>query len=109
MEEINGSSSSIFYRQWFPGVGLIRASGLAFSSCLLPMNQFDWLTGAVLLIDEHTFSAAMTNVIQFKQLFNATVIGKPAGGGPNHYSESYRFELPNSKRNLSLLIATILF
>ncbi|WP_126798402.1 S41 family peptidase [Aliidiomarina soli] len=79
-------------------------TGLAFSSCLLPLKQFDWLTGAVLLTDGHTFSAAMSNVVQFKQLFNATVIGEPTGGDPNHFSESYRFELPNSKRKLSLSI-----
>lgn len=79
-------------------------TGLAFSSCLLPLNQFDWLTGAVLLTDGYTFSAAMSNVVQFKQLFNATVIGEPTGGDPNHFSESYRFELPNSKRKLSLSI-----
>lgn len=79
-------------------------TGLAFSSCLLPLKQFDWLTGAVLLTDGHTFSAAMSNVVQFKQLFNATVIGKPTGGDPNTFSESYRFELPNSKRKLSLSI-----
>ncbi|RUO35916.1 peptidase S41 [Aliidiomarina shirensis] len=79
-------------------------TGLAFSSCLLPMEQFDWLKGAVLLTDGHTFSAAMSNVVHFKQLFNATVIGEPTGGDPNHFSESYRFELPNSKRKLSLSI-----
>lgn len=79
-------------------------TGLAFSSCLLPLNQFDWLAGAVLLTDGHTFSAAMSNAVQFRQILNATVFGEPTGGDPNHFSESYRFELPNSKRKLSLSV-----
>mgnify|MGYP003914378297 CR=1 FL=1 len=79
-------------------------SGLAFSSCLLPIEHFDWLTGGVVLTDGHTFSAAMSNAVQFKQLLNARVIGESTGGDPNAYSENYNFELPNSKRKLSLSI-----
>ena len=79
-------------------------SGLAFSSCLLPIDHFDWLMGGIVLTDSHTFSAAMSNAVQFKQVFNARVIGEPTGGDPNAFSESYRFELPNSKRKLSLSI-----
>lgn len=78
--------------------------GLAFSSCLHGMSQFDWLKGPVILIDGHTFSAAMSNAVQFKQIFNATIIGEPSGGDPNQYSETYRFQLPNSQRRVSLSI-----
>ncbi|MFY8300910.1 peptidase S41 [Pseudoalteromonas sp. SS15] len=77
-------------------------TGLAFSSCLLPMDQFDWKTGAFILTDEHTFSAAMSNTVQFKQILNAHIFGMPTGGDPNQFSESYRFVLPNSKRKLSV-------
>jgi hypothetical protein len=77
-------------------------TGLAFSSCLLPMDQFDWKTGVFVLTDEHTFSAAMSNTIQFKQILNARTFGTPTGGDPNQFSESHRFVLPNSKRKLSL-------
>ena len=66
------------------------------------MDQFDWQHGTYVLIDGHTFSAAMSNAVQFKQILNARVIGMPTGGDPNHFSESYRFVLPNSKRHLSL-------
>lgn len=79
-------------------------SGLAFSACLQPLAQFNWLSGTAILTDAHTYSAAMTNTIQFKQIFNAVVIGEPTGGDPNTFSESYRFELPNAKRKLSLSI-----
>lgn len=77
-------------------------TGLAFSSCLLPMDQFDWKTGVFVLTDEHTFSAAMSNTVQFKQILNARIFGTPTGGDPNQFSESYRFVLPNSKRKLSV-------
>lgn len=77
-------------------------TGLAFSSCLQSMDQFDWLEGTAILTDGRTFSAAMSNVVQFKQIFNAKVIGEPTGGDPNTFAESYRFTLPNSGRQLSL-------
>jgi len=77
-------------------------TGLAFSSCLLPMDQFDWKTGVFVLTDEHTFSAAMSNTVQFKQILNARIFGTPTGGDPNQFSESHRFVLPNSKRKLSV-------
>ncbi|RZQ52691.1 peptidase S41 [Pseudoalteromonas phenolica] len=77
-------------------------NGLAFSSCLLPLDQFDWKAGVFVLTDEHTFSAAMSNTVQFKQILNARIFGTPTGGDPNQFSESYRFVLPNSKRKLSV-------
>ncbi|ALO44071.1 S41 family peptidase [Pseudoalteromonas phenolica] len=77
-------------------------TGLAFSSCLLPLDQFNWKTGVFVFTDEHTFSAAMSNTIQFKQILNARIFGTPTGGDPNQFSESYRFVLPNSKRKLSV-------
>ena len=77
-------------------------TGLAFSSCLLPLDQFDWKTGVFVLTDEHTFSAAMSNTVQFKQILNARIFGTPTGGDPNQFSENHRFVLPNSKRKLSV-------
>ena len=77
-------------------------TGLAFSSCLLSLDQFDWQQGTFVLTDNDTFSAAMSNSVQFKQILNAQIVGTPTGGDPNHYGESYRFTLPNSKRRLSL-------
>lgn len=90
--DFRGNSGGSFY------------AGLAFSACLQPIEQFDWQTGAAILIDGHTFSAAMSNAVQFKQIFNGTLIGEPTGADPNHYAEAYRFQLPNSGRNISLSI-----
>ncbi|MBS7700427.1 MULTISPECIES: hypothetical protein [unclassified Chelatococcus] len=48
------------------------------------------------LIGRKTFSAAMTNAIDFKTLTEATLIGEPAGAAPNNWQEVRRFNLPNS-------------
>lgn len=76
--------------------------GLAFSSCLLQLDNIDWKTGVSVLINEGTFSAAMSNAAQYKQILNAQLIGSPSGGDPNHYAETHRFSLLNSGRSLSV-------
>jgi hypothetical protein len=48
------------------------------------------LTGPV------TFSAAMTNAIDFRQELGAVLVGEPTGARPNQYQESGSFNLPNS-------------
>jgi hypothetical protein len=77
-------------------------TGLAFSSCLLQLDNIDWNNGVTVLINEGTFSAAMSNAAQFKQLLNAKLVGRPTGGDPNHYAETNRFSLPNSGRSVSV-------
>ncbi len=79
-------------------------TGLAFSACLLPLDQFDWLQGAFILIDSGTFSASMSNAVQFKRIFNGTLMGMPTGGDPNQFSENFSTRLPNSKRKISLSV-----
>ncbi|MBU1311327.1 MAG: peptidase S41 [Gammaproteobacteria bacterium] len=77
-------------------------SGLALSSCLSELDQFDWLNGIYVMIDGATQSAAMANASQFKQLLNATLVGQPSGADPNHYMETRRLSLPNSGRKFSV-------
>ncbi len=48
------------------------------------------------LIGRTTFSAAMTNAVDFKQTTMATLVGEPAGAAPNNWQEVRRFDLPNS-------------
>jgi len=48
------------------------------------------------LIGRKTFSAAMTNAVDFKTMTNATLVGEPAGAAPNNWQEVRRFNLPNS-------------
>lgn len=48
------------------------------------------------LIGRKTFSAAMTNAVDFKLTTEATLVGEPAGAAPNNWQEVRRFHLPNS-------------
>lgn len=48
------------------------------------------------MIGRETFSAAMTNAVDFKQKTEATLVGEPAGAAPNNWQEVRRFNLPNS-------------
>lgn len=48
------------------------------------------------LIGRATFSAAMTNAVDFKTMTNVILVGEPAGAAPNNWQEVRRFNLPNS-------------
>ncbi|OEO31011.1 hypothetical protein VW23_018135 [Devosia insulae DS-56] len=48
------------------------------------------------LIGRATFSAAMTNAVDFMTMTNAILAGEPAGAAPNNWQEARRFNLPNS-------------
>lgn len=49
------------------------------------------------LIGPSTFSAAVTNAIDFRRDANAILVGLPTGALPNGYQEGREFTLPNSK------------
>ena len=48
------------------------------------------------MIGRKTFSAAMTNAVDFKNTTEAILVGEPAGAAPNNWQEVRRFHLPNS-------------
>lgn len=48
------------------------------------------------MIGRKTFSAAMTNAVDFHRLTGAILVGEPAGAAPNNWQEVRRFHLPNS-------------
>ncbi len=48
------------------------------------------------LIGRQTFSSALLNAIELKQKTNATLIGEPTGGKPNHFGEVRSFILTHS-------------
>ncbi|TPN82978.1 S41 family peptidase [Aquimarina algicola] len=48
-------------------------------------------------ISEHTFSSAVINAMNFRQMTNAIIVGKPSGGAPNHYGEVRPLVLPKTK------------
>lgn len=49
-----------------------------------------------LITGRNTFSAGQHFVTQFTKYSNATVVGEPTSGKPNHFGSSRKFELPNS-------------
>ena len=74
--------------------------GLALSSEILMTDSIDWNDGVYVLTGRHTYSAAMSNAVQFRQILNARLIGEPTGGNPVSYSELGQFKLPNSQRTV---------
>jgi len=48
------------------------------------------------LVDRNTFSSAVINAMDLNNKTNATIVGEPTGGKPNHYGEVRYFKLPNS-------------
>lgn len=54
-------------------------------------------TGRLFVITgRRTFSAAMTNVTDFRRETEAILVGEPTGARPNGYQENHWFTLPNS-------------
>jgi len=53
------------------------------------------------IIGRETFSSGLLNAYELKNQCNAILIGEPSGGKPNCYGEILRFNLPNSKFNVS--------
>ena len=63
------------------------------------IRERPWLDrqGALyVMIGRKTFSAAMTNAIDFKQTTTAILVGETAGAAPNNWQEVKRVYLPNS-------------
>jgi hypothetical protein len=48
------------------------------------------------MVGRDTFSAAMTNAVDFKRTTQAILVGEPAGAAPNNWQEVRRFHLPKS-------------
>jgi hypothetical protein len=49
-----------------------------------------------IVIGRRTFSSALLNAMELAEGGNATLVGEPTGGKPNHYGEVRFFILPNS-------------
>ncbi len=60
--------------------------------------NIDWQDGVYVLIGRKTFSAAMSNAVQYEQIFNAKLVGEPTGGNPVGFQELGTFHLPNADR-----------
>jgi hypothetical protein len=73
-------------------------AGLKLAQSLILADSLDWREGIYVLTNNVTFSAAMSNTAQFKQLLNAKIVGEPTGAKPKGYQDMGEFTLPNSQR-----------
>ncbi len=48
------------------------------------------------IIGRYTFSSAVLNTLDFRKYCNATLVGEPTAGRPNHFGEVRKFDLPHS-------------
>lgn len=71
--------------------------GVILSGWLNACDSIDWASKVYVLINRKTYSAAMVNALQYKQLLNAKIVGEPSGANPNGYQDLGQFQLPNSK------------
>ena len=71
--------------------------GLILANYLNACNSINWQSNVYVLINRKTYSAAMVNAIQFKQILHAKLVGEPTGSNPNGYQDLGQFSLPNSK------------
>lgn len=72
-------------------------TGLALAAYLVQADTVNWKSGVYVLIDNVTFSAAMSDAAEYVQLLNAKLVGQPTGGRPSGYQDMGQFSLPNSK------------
>ena len=70
--------------------------GLKLAQYLVLADSIDWKSGVYVLIDNETFSAAMSNAAQYMQILNAKLVGEPTGAKPSGYQDMGLFTLPNS-------------
>ena len=71
--------------------------GLVLMADIVPVDTIDWLNGVYVLSGPKTFSAAMSNAAQARDLLNATLVGEDTGARPCGFQDIDMFELPNSK------------
>lgn len=72
--------------------------GLKLAQYLVRADSLNWQSGIFVLINNVTFSAAMSNAAQFKRILNAQLVGEPTGAMPRGYQDMGEFSLPHSKR-----------
>lgn len=70
--------------------------GLTLAWGLIMVDSLDWQKGIYVLIGRQTFSASMSNAVQYRQILNATLVGEPTGSNPAGYQDADTFELPHS-------------
>lgn len=70
--------------------------GLHLAWAFIMVDNLNWRDGIYVLIGRKTFSAAMSNAAQYRQLLNAKLVGEPTGANPIGYQDADTFSLPHS-------------
>lgn len=70
--------------------------GLTLAWGLILIDDLDWKNGIYVLTGPQTFSAAMSNSVQYRQILNARLVGEPTGANPVGYQDADTFQLPFS-------------
>lgn len=70
--------------------------GRAFIEAIRQRPWLDRKGVLYVLVGRSTFSAAMTNAVDFRKTTEAILVGEPAGAAPNNWQEVRQFHLPNS-------------
>ena len=76
--------------------GGVFYTGLELAFYLNLADSVNWQEGVYVLSGHRTFSAAMSNTAQFRQVLNAALVGSPTGGQPCRFQDMGQFTLPNS-------------
>lgn len=71
--------------------------GLTLAWGLILIDQLEWENGMYVLTGPQTFSAAMSNSVQYRQILNARLVGEPTGANPVGYQDAGTFQLPHSR------------
>lgn len=85
----------------------LRQNGGGSSSVMAPL--LDWLSSSYInkpsslfvITGKATFSSAVINAVQLRNATNATFVGEPTGGKPNHFGEVRYFTLEKAKMDIS--------
>ncbi|WP_282081247.1 S41 family peptidase [Aquimarina algiphila] len=70
--------------------------GIRLIEYLVNADSIDWKHGVYTVCNRSTYSAAMSNTVQFRQILNSKIVGEPTGANPHGYQDGDDFILPNS-------------
>lgn len=70
--------------------------GTHFAQELATIRELHEPSRVFVIVGRRTFSSAIINAMDFKQLLGAIVVGEPTSGTPNHFGEVRHFTLPSS-------------
>ena len=96
----NESVEKIIFDMRYNGGGS-SLQGTIFIEKLAKFLEINPTVKTYVVLGRATFSSAILNAMDFKQLTNAVFVGEETAGKPNHFGEVRSFQLPTSKLSLN--------